>query len=171
MQPLVNDTIKKKKKQAPKAALKEENHNLKYLENQSDYRFKRQLRENNSLRLPKFRFTMYPISSLSLVTNHQFTNNMFTLYPYIKRENPRFNSIQQKGNQEKQKYSMQISHFFKWKNSQLDQKFVLLICFSLKQFLIKYKHMHKGSEPNIGLTSPCFPEGLKSNSISSNHPF
>lgn len=36
---------------------------------------------------------------------------------------------------------------------------------------IKYKHMHKGSEPNIGLTSPCFPEGLKSNSISSNHPF
>lgn len=44
--------------------------------------------KRNIRKTPKFRLIMYSISSSSLVTKHQFTNNMFTIYPYTNRENP-----------------------------------------------------------------------------------
>lgn len=51
------------------------------------------------IRLPRIRLITYSsISSLSLVTKHQFTNNMFIFYSFIKRENSSFNSIQWRGN-------------------------------------------------------------------------
>lgn len=97
------------------------------------------------IRLPRIRLITYSsISSLSLVTKHQFTNNMFIFYSFIKRENSSF-FYPVEGKLRKQKdsnSSMQISHFFKWKNSQLDQEFLLLICFSLKQFLISTNTWH-----------------------------
>lgn len=84
------------------------------------------------------------ISSLSLVTKQQFTNNMFTFYS-LSNGKILASILSSGGETEKTKGFKQFHAnitFFKWKNSQLDQKFTLLICFSLKQFLVSTNTWH-----------------------------
>ena len=57
---------------------------------------------------------------------------MFTFYSFIKREKSSFNPIQWKGNWEKKKIQIVPCKQHIFQMEELDQKFILLIYFSMK---------------------------------------